>query len=381
MKPRILHITPWFPTPKDQTKGIFIARHIAALKPHAENHILHLRFGAKKLIERITDYNGVPLRRYTLKPFSNRWRLKEIAASTAISKYLKKNQAHFDVVNFAVAYPNAISINRLRARFPSLIFTITEHWSAYHENFNLPETSRGRKRIASIFAEHPPLAVVSEALGVDIQRFANQPKLHFFVVPNGVDTSLFNYTEKTPSENFIFTSINHWSAVKNPLVLLEAFALLQHKHPNTQLILGGEGELIGPMRAKVKQLNLERSVQLTGRLTPQQVAQLLHQSHGYCQASNYETFSAICLEALACGTPVIAAKVGGMLDFINDSNGILVDELTPQKWCDALCEHIQNYRAYNRAEFAQNVAENYNETAIGLRYASFFNRLIDQHEG
>lgn len=377
MRPRILHITPWFPQQGDETKGIFIANHIESLAPHVTNHILHLQFGDKKKREENTDYNGIPLDRFTLNPPSKKWRAKEIAAALFITRYIRKNKEKYDLVNFTIAYPNAIAINRLKKRFTSLKFTITEHWSAYHYNFNLPEDSNGRKRIAKIFSTLPPLFVVSSALGEDIKRFAKQPQLNYTIIPNSIDTSIFHFKAKKPTSPFIFCSINNWSKLKNPLVLIDAFCELIKKQPNCKLIFAGDGIMLPAMKAAVTELNLEHCVEFRGKLSKLDVANLLQQAHCYCQSSLYETFSAICVEALLCGTPVIASDVGGMKDHINATNGIVVKNKTPQAWCSAMHQLIENYTTYNSANFAAQLIDKYNSNKIGELYANALKKQLD----
>jgi glycosyltransferase involved in cell wall biosynthesis len=373
MNLKVLHIVPWFPNPKNPIEGIFIARHIEALQQFCENSVLHLSFGSKNKIE-ADSYSGISVERQSIKPLVNKWILKEKIAFKRISLYLNKYAAKYTTVVIYITYPNAIGIEKLKKKYPLIQFVLAEQWSAYHTNFNLSESSSGRKRIANIFHNGTPLIVVSKALGEDIRKFANKPALDFNVVPNIIDDTTFNYKKKDMERPFTFCSINNWSAMKNPILLIDAFQILNTSNKNTRLILAGSGQLDTEIKEHIKLLGLEKKIILKGRISKSEVADLLHLSNAYCQSSNYETFSAICIEALATGTPVIATNIGGMKDFIHQKNGILVDSMEVVKWKDAMEKIIAQYKNYNFKAISENCISTYNKTSVG---ALFYHTLLE----
>lgn len=364
---KILHITPWFPNPENETEAIFIARHINSLIDYCENKVLHIKFDNKISGCNLTNVLSVETVCVKIKPLFNKWRIKEFQANQYINRYLKIYGSNFDIVNFHIAYPNCTKISDLVKKFPSLKFLITEHWTAYHNNFGLSENSKGRKRIANIFNNNVPLFVVSNALGEDIRTFSGLPEKHYKVIPNIVDSE-FDYKEKKVDGNFIFSSINNWNPMKNPFVLIEAFNELKNEYENIKLILGGHGWILPEMKAFVKNLGLDNYIEFTGRLNKIKVLELLQQSHVYCQSSNYETFSVICAEALSTGTPVIATNIGGVKDFVNTSNGILVDDLESESWYQSMKYMIENYKAFNRKVFSEETKIKFSRKTIGNLY-------------
>lgn len=372
-KHQILHIASWFPSEENPKSGSFVLDHVKGLQDHCENTVLHIQFSEHKKSTKTEFYDGIKVIRISLKPFLNRWRIKEFLAKKAIGQFLRKNVGQFEAINFYGAYPNGIGIGKFKQTYPQISFSITEVWSAYHYNFNLPENSKGKQRIASIFSHEIPLFVVSSALGQDLRNFTKQPNLSYTIIPNSIDADHFNFSIPEKKSGITFASINHWSKVKNPEVLIEAFADLLIEFPDSKLILGGSGELIPTMKNLVNQLNLTEAVQFLGNLTRQEVARTLAQANVYCQSSHYETFSIICVEALAVGRPVIATKIGGMVDFIHETNGILVPEPTKEAWLNAMKKMIHTYDQFNLEKISTEICNRYNSKTISTLY---FNELV-----
>jgi glycosyltransferase involved in cell wall biosynthesis len=62
------------------------------------------------------------------------------------------------------------------------------------------------------------------------------------------------------------------------------------KHPNAILKIGGYGEQMKDIESKIKELNLEKSILLLGKLTKEEVAKEINNSTALIHSSSYETF-------------------------------------------------------------------------------------------
>lgn len=370
MSLRILHITPWFKSNEKPNNTPFIYNHIKALQSFLVNHVLHIDIdensrGAIPIIKyNEYTFEKIKTHHFYFKNFPQKWKLYELLGYWKIKRFLKIHYKEYDIINFYIAYPTAIYIDKFKKKYPNLIFTITEQWSAYHIGFSLPKKSKGRKRIENIFNYPHQLFVVSDALGKDIQNFCSKP-IPYKIIPNIVDTEFFNYIPKRKDTNFVISSINSWSAMKNPFVLINAFKIVLSKLPNCKLILGGGGNILTEMKNLASELNLTDKIEFTGPLSKTEVANTLLKSNVYCQSSNYETFSVICIESLAAGTPVVATNIGGMKDYINETNGLLVDDFDPQKWANAMIYVLEHLDQYDGKLFSDTIKTKYNATAIG----------------
>ena len=351
-KPNILHITSWFNNTENSNEAVFVKNHVESLMPHADNHVLHIcnEKNALKVLTttRSTGFKnaGFTFERVTVYTATGRWLELEIAIKRFLKKYLRANIEKFDVINFYIAYPNGLIIKDFITRYPDKSFAVTEQWSAYHNAFGLPATSRGRKRIEAIFDNAITLAVVSSSLGEDIRTFTRK-QLDYFIIPNILEKNFMNVERNLPEDKLRVCSINNWSVMKNPLTLIDAVEILINRGEAIELVLGGEGYRLDEIRQYIAAKKLEKHVITTGDLSRNRVSEILASSHIYLQSSVYETFSVICIEAISSGTPVIAHNVGGMRDFINDSNGMLVDDLEPATWAKAILEMKNRYRNFD----------------------------------
>jgi glycosyltransferase involved in cell wall biosynthesis len=68
--------------------------------------------------------------------------------------------------------------------------------------------------------------------------------------------------------------------------------------------------------------------------------------------SNYESFSVVIAEALACGIPVIATRAGGLANELTAKQGIIIKTGNQIALHNSMNEMINNYDSYNKAEIA-----------------------------
>ncbi|WP_421763188.1 glycosyltransferase [Ekhidna sp.] len=329
---KILHITSWFPHKENPKEALFIERHIAALGSikSIDQTVLHLSMNPGAF--RFRKEKSFLARHIQINIPVKKWIVIELLSFVTLCWSLLRVKANtFDIINFHVAYPNLTFWHWVK-RWVKPKTVITEHWSAYHFNFGL---SKPPPRIKRIFRQNIPVISVSKALMHDIETFS-EAKFPQYLVPNIVDTSVFKPNKKVNRKPNRLFMVAQWKKPKNPFLILQAFHSFSQNHHKAELIIGGYGPLLDEMKRLVSELKLTGAVNFLGKMNSEEIAFEMQQAAGFIHSSEYETFSIVCAEALSCGCPVIASKVGGIPEFVNETNGVLVEDQSEHAFSEAM---------------------------------------------
>lgn len=128
-------------------------------------------------------------------------------------------------------------------------------------------------------------------------------------IPNGIDTKKFNPEVKPLIKIHNKTKIlfiGRLEERKGIIYLLKAWKEINILHPETQLIIAGEG----PLNKEVDQIILQnhlKSITKIGFINENELASLYNSAEIYCSpATHGESFGIVLLEAMACGIPIVA---------------------------------------------------------------------------
>jgi len=105
--------------------------------------------------------------------------------------------------------------------------------------------------------------------------------------------------------------------------LLEAFPALLERHPAARLAYVGSGAAAA-LEQRARALGIAGSVQLAGARPHHELATWMHAASLLCLPSHNEGVPNVVLEAMACGLPVVATRVGGIPEVLPDHAGRLV---------------------------------------------------------
>jgi glycosyltransferase involved in cell wall biosynthesis len=149
------------------------------------------------------------------------------------------------------------------------------------------------------------------------------------VVSSGVDRERFAVTAPPPGPPG-FLCVGSLEERKNVVRLADAFARLEEG----TLTFAGDG----PLRS---QLEGRERVRLLGRVSHSEIPRLLAACRVLAQPSLVEPLGQALLEAMACGRPVVATRIGGPPEFVPPEAGVLVDPLD----VDALARALEQAAA------------------------------------
>lgn len=372
---KILHITNWYPDQDDPLHAVWLRRLIISLNPHCQQTIYHIESKKGWFILK-SNYNADGSYNISISlPFTV-WKINEIVSSFIIVwiVFIRERKSKFDLINFHIAYPNCTYLHIYR-KWLKCSISISEHWSGYHFNFNIRKPEK-RKRIQRIFRQKIPVMAVSKALLKDIKTFS-QADFPGYVVPNVVDTSIFNYKGEIQSqEGLLFFMLSQWKWPKDPFTILKAWEKVIRIYPQAILRIGGYGAQYNDISNLIRVLRLEEKVKLLGQLTPIQSAAEMQHATAFIHCSKYETFSVVCAEALCCGTPVIASRVGGIPEYIREKDGLLVPENTPEAFYLHIMQFLYKQEIFDRPEISRTMIDRFAENKVGKLYYSAITEII-----
>ena len=138
---------------------------------------------------------------------------------------------------------------------------------------------------------------------------------------------------------------------KNHVTLIKAFVLLSDKNPDVRLVftgLPGKAEL--QVRKEIEQSGLSQRISLLGRVSSQEMKEILNSASIMAFPSTYEGFGIPVLEAMAAGIPVVAAKGTPAADLLG-KNALTVKYDDEEAWSSALSELLSDNDLRNRLVF------------------------------
>jgi glycosyltransferase involved in cell wall biosynthesis len=146
---------------------------------------------------------------------------------------------------------------------------------------------------------------------------------------------------------------------------LDALKLLKDKGNSFQAVLIGEGMDLEAMKQRTVDLELSDCVRFTGLLQDQALVDELATGDFFVLPSRYETGGIVLLEAMACGLPVIATRVGALPEIVNHQNGILVPNGDIKALAEAMELYCGTYNTFSVEQLRNPIVERYSKEKVG----------------
>jgi len=358
----VLVVSNLFPRPHDPNYGIFVAQMLRRLEKRCEVEVI------------------CPLPWFPRLPFLRRLKRWYYFAEVPAEYEWKGIRVHspkylmipgFSGLSQAAGMRPVLrrTIRRLHGRRPfDLVHT---HWlhpdgvasAAALRGMDLPLVLSGRgcdvnrflsdarkgPQIRSALAQADAVTVVSEAMRETLVS-AGVPPERIHTIYNGVDREIFFPgsreearskldLEKEGGEKTILF-VGSLLAVKGVQYLLEAAALLAGRRRDFRLLLVGDGDERPRYEEFCGQLGLTEQVRFAGTRPHGEIADWMRASDLFCLPSIREGLPNVILEAQACGRPVVASRVGGIPEVVDESNGILFPPQDAAALADALARGL-----------------------------------------
>ena len=184
----------------------------------------------------------------------------------------------------------------------------------------------------------------------------------------------FGFTD----DDLVIGYVANFASGKGHVQLINAFDEVKRQIPNAKLILAGRGKL-KEVEDTVGRLGLGRRIVFAG--WQDDVSLVYNAMDIFVQPSLSEAFSQVLIEAMGCRLPVIATKVGGAAEVIeNEVNGILIEPDDPQAIAREVIRLAEDKKLRSAiAERGMNsVRERFSAETMVERHLELYERWIDE---
>jgi glycosyltransferase involved in cell wall biosynthesis len=188
------------------------------------------------------------------------------------------------------------------------------------------------RRVGRVYRDTPAITV-SPSTYRDLVA-AGIRKGTLAVVPNGLDTRIYRQTATPKDEVPTLVVVARLKAYKRTDIAIRTLAIVREQVPAARMIVIGEGD----ERARIERLAraLNQPVTFLGHVLDPEKVSWLNRAHVVLCPSEKEGFGLVALEAMACGTPVVASDVAGHRDVVPDGVGLRVPVRDPAAMAEAV---------------------------------------------
>ena len=198
-------------------------------------------------------------------------------------------------------------------------------------------------------------------------------------VRNGLDTNLFSPDASVEkSENELLCVGRSTDPNKGIATLIEA---LGHLPDHVTLTLVDDNSPDNQVRRWARDAGVLGRLRLTGRVASKELVDLYRRAAVVVVPSRYEGFSLPAVEAMACGTPVVAARSGALPEVLDlTGGGILAERDNPLSIAQAIQSLLQNTetRALMAKRGRERVVEKLSWPKIAAATADVYAEIVDQ---
>jgi D-inositol-3-phosphate glycosyltransferase len=300
---------------------------------------------------------------------------------------------HYDLVHSHYFLSGAVA-NALTEQWGiphvAMFHTLAEAKNRHHPEEREPVSRiRAEAEVAAaadliICATEGEMEMLTGDYGADPERVT--------VVPCGVDTLRFRPMKRErvrckldiPKDEQIVLFVGRIEPLKGIDVALRAVAQLPH--PTRLLVVGGDNQDAG---RKDELLGLAAELGIEGRVTfldaiPHADLPLYYNAADVCVVpSYYESFGLVALEAMACGIPVVASRVGGLKETVMDGH---TGYLVPWRCADSFAERLGlllSDEALRRkmGRQARTEAERFRWSEVAAQVEEVYHELVSENQG
>lgn len=366
--------------------GTETVAHNLAMGMAQRGHEVHVFTTSINANDSIDKYENIIVHRYGKNfKFEN--------ANISLNIFRKPLTYRLNIVHAHANYPPADLAALIYAKKNKIPLIVTLH--------GLPDESYSgfiRRMLKSFYSKYLLRRLLdnAEIIITPSSGLINEPELlnirdKMVVIPNGINLADYEipYTSEEcrkilglPLDRKILLYLGALEPYKGVDVLIKSLPKIAKDIKDVKLIIAGGGKMEDELKTLAMNLNVERYILFIG-FVKESLKPFYYKSADVFvlpSISRLECFGIVNLEAMSCGTPVIASRIIGIPEIIeNDKNGLLVSPRDSKELADAAIHLLENddlrkrmgkngrekVKAYSWERLAKDTEKIYEKVLIG----------------
>ncbi len=331
------------------------------------------------------DYTRIIFHHVPIIKFS--FVLKNFSFAVNSRRLLKQNK--FDIINgFSRIYPldvyrigHKIRRHLLEVQYPNRLTKILKYLSIKHLTILYLEGQVFKKK------NHRKIIANSELGKQHAIYYHAVPENNIEVIYNGVDPDKFNpqvkslYRDGTRKKlgikknEIVLLFVGRNFKLKGVKTIIESIPLLGEEKENVRVLIVGKGKSSYFLRL-AKKLDVKNRIFFAGERSD--IEKLYAAGDIFIFPTFYDPFANVCLEALACGLPVITTKMNGASEIIeNGRNGYVVEDYTsPDELAARIADILPNDLRKSMSACACETAKEYTPFNNAARVEKLYKSIL-----
>jgi glycosyltransferase involved in cell wall biosynthesis len=378
---KVLFLCSWYPNRKNPTLGNFVQKHAEAAS--LLNEVVVLAIIADETINSIEvvenrrgEMNEVlvyfPKKKAGFLSFSKlRSFLSYRKAFDIGMKRVAQLVGSPDIVHLNVIYPLGYFALKFK-RKTGTPFVISEHASGFQNGSN--SYSRTviwmAKKVLNVSDCVMP---VSKDLGNRLKQLS--PNITIKVIPNVVNEAIFIPSEELDVTNKFVHISNAFEPAKNVLGILRAVHNLSKVSSNFSFHIISDGDVTKAHQLARELGVLNSFVFFYPTMSTVEIANFVKKCRALVLFSNFENFPCVIPEAFMAGIPVIATAVNGIPEYINESNGILI-QAKDETGLLAAFKSLIDSQSFHKEKLRAYAMEHFSYAAVGKSISDVYEKVL-----
>lgn len=334
--PQLLVVTPWYPTPDNAYAGAFVRESVRSLRPYYDDvliiHVEHVQpDDTREPRWSRTDEGRVLWIPLPMDPMTSRGQMM-LDQRRVLTEHALAYLEHAPLVHAHVGAPTGAALAPLVS--PDARLVITEHATYLPKVFRDP---LGRELYEAAVRRADVVTAVSKQTAWLLQVTFPDLVDHVTVVANPVPL------QNLPLKSDLTSALSRWLYVGNLYEhkgvrrLVRSFAqwVVYTRDEHARLTIVGDGPLREELEALAADLDVADRVDFRGRVEPDRIGEVYVEHDVLVHLSLVETFGLTCVEAAACGLPVVVVDSGAPTDTLVVHHALGLAQFVPQPPADA----------------------------------------------